>query len=348
MMIINGKKTASLDPVDALSSRLDFYLGLYSEPIIDKLLGPGVTIIGSSKPVERYILQEQMVLSIATGEDFLGILKTLKSEVLYVVHGPADYKAMNARALNTPGIEVRIGWPRLSQGGMRELEKVVEKRRDLKAICLGDFNNIRSSPKIWLEKWKEAKLEESQTPGPFDKQDLRREVTVHDIRRLRDFAVKNDVSIVTGAGLSTKGVLYEMAALGHRDAEIHIWKVRDGHELEVLPDSIYVQAMTWDLVLDYDNRSYSLREEAKRRMKVAGSEASAPLPLTPKDKTIIDAMWDEGYMKLSVIEKAADLPHSTVAQRVKALQRKDKGEWIFKASDDYYFVNQYNKREWIK
>jgi hypothetical protein len=333
----DGRKGASWNPNTILP-----------DLIIDQLLGPGVTIIGSSKPVERYILQEQMAASIATGEDFLDILKTFKSEVLYVVHGLADYKALTAGFVETPGIEVRIDWPRLSQGGMKELEKVVKSLRNLRTIFLGDFDNIRSSPKIWLEKWKEAKLEESQTPSPFEKQDLRREVTMHDIRRLRDFAAKHELSIVIGAGLSTKGVLYEMPGLAHRDAEIHIWKVHDGHELEVLPDSRHVRAMSWDLVLDYDHRFYSLREEVKRQHNAARAEASTTLTSTPQDRKIIDAMWGKGLMRMTDIEKASGVPHSTVSQRVKELQKKRKGQWIVKASEDYYIVDDHNKRHWIK
>jgi hypothetical protein len=194
----------------------------------------------------------------------------------------------------------------------------------------------------------EAKLEQGQTPGPFDIQDLRRHVAEHDIRRLRDFAVKHGRSILIGHGLSTKGVLYEIASVSHRDTEIHILKVRESHELEVLPGSRYVRAMTWDLVLDYDHRSYSLRDEAKRRQKVARAEASAPLPLTPQDRKVIDAMWDKGPMRMTDIEKASGLPHSTFVQRFRALQRREKGEWIFKVSEGYYVVNQYNKRDWAK
>jgi uncharacterized membrane protein len=59
-------------------------------------------------------------------------------------------------------------------------------------------------------------------------------------------------------------------------------------------------------------------------------------------------MWDKGYMKMSDIEKASGIPHSTVSQRVNALQRREKAEWIFKVSKEYYVVNQYNKRDWVK
>jgi len=80
-MIPQKRRGASLNP-DVMLPEL----------IIDELLGPGVTIIGSEEPMYRYVIQLQMAISIAKGEKFLGILGTQEYEIFYVPDGTASYE----------------------------------------------------------------------------------------------------------------------------------------------------------------------------------------------------------------------------------------------------------------
>jgi hypothetical protein len=317
---------------------------------IENLLGAGVTIIGSDEPMNRYILQEQMAISIATGEKFLGMFDTHQSKVLYVVHGKADFKALTERPPGAPSLpqnlRVHEGWERIDQGGMQHLKEWMLFNAKTGIIFLGDFGMIQSNLGIWINNKLAEQADLFRNADRTTLQDFKRDLVVENVRKLRDFSSEYGVSIVLGGDLNLKGKLHDRGGLRHRDNEIRIYRSGEIAKLEVVSPGRYVQPRSWRVMIDYDARTIQLHEREIRQIERNNSLEKRELSLTDREKAIIDAMWEKDPMRAREIEKASGVVHSTLAQKLKALQEKRKGEWIIELPSGEYIADSSKHRYW--
>ena len=191
--------------------------------VIEGILGPGVTVLGSELPNHRRILLEQMALAISSGERFLGFMNVEQSRVLFIARGRAEYEAFRSRVNIPPrGLHVTHDWPRVKEGCMRELIKYLEDHSSLRIVFLGDYAGVkRKMP--------------SADGNIIAAQELARENDYRDMKRLRDWSAENSVAVVLGHDLSTRGTLLHTGSLKYRDNELWIRQVRSNWRLEALP-----------------------------------------------------------------------------------------------------------------
>jgi hypothetical protein len=336
----DAKKAASLNPADART-----------ELIIDNLLGPGVTIIGSEEPMYRYVIQQQMGISIAKGEKFLGIVDTQKSEVLYVADGTASYEEVTGLGDNTgvsDGLHIYFSWDRIEQGGILKLQQELKRFPRVRVAFLGDFEEIRSFQVVWRKNYlKRSELQESQdneektqgTNDPFSNQAMKRVMARDNINRLKSASWELETGIVIGEDLNTRRRLHNWDGLRYRNNEVHIYKSSNNFKLEVRPGG-NVLPESWDLYFDNEKRLFlpigDFKPEARK------SQAQE-LSLLENERAIIDALGNE-FLPASKIADITHIPRPTVYQRLDALQDEKKGRWILSLIPEgegpkQYFVN---------
>jgi hypothetical protein len=317
--------------------------------IIEKLIGPRVTVIGSQEPYFRYRFQEQMILSITQGKPFLGCFECRQKRVLCLKSGKADFTDTEQRIFNRSNgqldiiqnkyrIEssIRSEEANAYQGLLGYLRDFKKDNSDLGIIFLPDFNDIRTGIKAYVDN----ELGTSKEINGGDPKYLNfvydRDIT--NIKRLRDFSAEHHIPIVTAHDLNLSNKFALSYGPKYADNKIYLINSKGQWKLKIA-ESTYVPSATWELEHD-DFSHFSLTKKEAERMK--------RLSLNEKEKRLIDAMWGKGPMRLKDIEDESGLAHSTVVQKLEALQTPEKGRWIIKHPDKTYEVDQTKERPWIE
>jgi hypothetical protein len=320
--------------------------------LIDRLIGPGLTVVGAEVPQYRYMIQEQMAEAVATGGRFLGLFDTYQSRVLLVAHGRADYEGARERLRRVAGPgkgwlpDIRSEWPRVGVGCFNQLGYYKQANPDFRLAFLGDFENVKSTINTWYAQLKEVLAEKEEGTDYFTKQQLIRGMDVENVDRLRNFAVENGVCIVIGQDLNTHGRLYSWQGLRYRDTEIHIVRQGDGYRLKVVPPSTVMQTGEWEVMMEGDKFINPEREVAMDRQEECDCDC---VSLNDKEREIVDAMWNRGVMRPGEVARVTGLSRSTVYQRLRALESDAKGRWVVGLEDKAgraYFVDTAKAREW--
>ena len=303
------------------------------EIFIEGILGPGVTVLGSEMPHHRRIILEQMAVAISSGEEFLGLLKSKQRQLLFIARGNAEYEAFRSRVnLKKKDLDLRHEWPRFGKGCMEHLSQHLMKHFNLGVVFLGDYNGIvRKVP------YADGNI--------IAGQEVAREKNYRDMARLRDWSSKNEVALVLGHDLSTRGQLLYAGSLKYRDNELQIKQVRGEWRLEAVPGSNYVSAESWPLLYD-DERKFFRVSDSVLRARPGGK-----LPLVENERQIIDTLWESGPLTTKQIMEETKIPYTTLHDRLMALQTKEKGEWIIRLELEgapiNYMVDTSKKREWL-
>jgi hypothetical protein len=71
------------------------------EMIIDRILGPGLTVISSESFFIRYHFMRQMAVAVATGQKFLDYFDVQRSKTLFIAGGIANYTAFKKKLWTT-------------------------------------------------------------------------------------------------------------------------------------------------------------------------------------------------------------------------------------------------------
>jgi hypothetical protein len=314
-----------------------------SNLIIDKILGRGLTCIGSTEPFYRHILQEQMALSIATGRPFLGCFETAQHKVLILRNGRAD-------CLRT---EKRLGLENTNEDKsasliIKENERHLRVKPSIKTeakddldgyifdimsylltaknvhnigvFIIPDFIDFRMSCKSYLENefkgYESTYAEESLKSPKLQNIDYHRDVD--SVEHLRNFAAWENISIITGHDIGTRGGFSYSRGPLYADQKIYLVKNCKGWELKI-PSNDYVP--TSNVKMEYNDFNYfQITEEEKEKM--------ANLSLLDSEKEIISYLIKNGPTRFMDIVSKTGLPNSTVVQKLKALQEDKKGCWI--------------------
>ena len=288
--------------------------GKVNEPkmIIDRILGPGLTVISSESLSFRYHLMRQMALAIATGQKFLDHFDVRKSKVLFIAGGIADCQAFKKVVAHPiPNLDLQESWQQIGRGCFTDLESYISshKGHGLRSVFLGEYEVIRRR----LPRSKDDLL---------TAQDFAREKEFEDIKRLRDWGSSNNINVIFGHKLSTRGKLYYGGAINNRDNELRILyrgtRSNRRFVLEVAEGSNYLTVGEWDLEHDSMSNSFSLRkeEESKGSMNQQGNN--------PNDVDILKAIHSSiDFPTYGEIEELTGLPHSTVHGRLKSLEKRD-------------------------
>jgi biotin operon repressor len=320
--------------------------------LIKGLLAPGLTIVASEDTYERYILQEQMAVSIATGQKFLKSFEVVKSHVLFVTHGPADDRAMKDRLMASSGIPPNLsivsGWPKLGQGAEDKLRKKLAENKDIKIAFLGDYSLIKGAFDPWYRTFITGPAQIEKPVEMLTVQYLNRQKGAEETTRLREFAEQHGVSIVLGHELTTQGKLREREVLRYRDTEIHLrfFKRSGNHKMEVVRGSSKVPTNSWNIIFD-DKRSIFLPAESLGREK--DKKKDGQLALLPNEIAILNALLAGEVMSLAELAQKTGVKRSTVNQRLDALQTEKKGQRVVSFEGDgktLYLLNPDKERDW--
>ena len=117
--------------------------GKVNEPemIIDRILGPGLTVISSELLSTRYHFMRQMAVAVATGKKFLDHFDVQKSKVLFIAGSIAEYNAFTkVVAPSIPNLDLQESWPQVGKGFFRDLNIYISihKGGGLRSIFLGE------------------------------------------------------------------------------------------------------------------------------------------------------------------------------------------------------------------
>jgi predicted HTH transcriptional regulator len=114
-------------------------------------------------------------------------------------------------------------------------------------------------------------------------------------------------------------------------------------------EKMHIQTHTWELT--YDDRIYfQIHEQHKREARVMKARSEGQLPLNDNEMKIIDAMDGRGPMSVKQIAVVTGISRSTVDQRLKALQRPNKGEWVMPLDGEkgkLYMADEDKERDWL-
>jgi hypothetical protein len=280
--------------------------------IIDRILGPGLTVISSESLSIRYHFMRQMAVAIATGQKFLDHFDVRKSKVLFIAGGIADYQAFKKVVDHPiPFLDLQESWPQVGKGCFTNLENYISSHKglSLRSIFLGEYEVIRR---------RLPRTKDDLIPA----QDLAREKEFEDIKRIRDWSSSNNISVIVGHRLSTRGKLYYGGAINNRDNELRILyrgtRLNRRLVLEVAEGSNFITVGEWDLEHDSNNSSFSLRkeEESRESMNQQGDN--------PNDVDILKAIDSSNdFPTYQEIEELTGIPHSTAHGRLKSLERRD-------------------------
>jgi hypothetical protein len=283
------------------------------EMIIDRIQGPGLTVISSESLSIRYHFMRQMAVAVATGQKFLDNFDVQKSKVLFIAGGIADYTAFKKVVDHpVPYLDLIEKWPQLGKGCFAHLDNYISslKGHGLCSIFLGEYEVIK------------RRLPHSKD-DLITVQDSAREKEFEDIKRIRDWSFANNVSVIIGHRLSTRGKLYYGGAINNRDNELRILYrgTRSNRRLvlEVAEGSNYLTVGEWDLEYDSMSNSLSLKkqEECKESMVQQGTN--------PNDVAIFEVIHSANdFPTYQEIEEVTGLPHSTAHGRLKSLAKRDR------------------------
>jgi len=295
------RKTASLRPGKANEKDAE------PEMIIDRILGPGLTVIGCELASYRHALMRQMAIAIAAGHKFLDTFTVKKCKVLYNAGGLSEYmifKNLMGFPINT--LDLHKKWERFDKDCIGQLDRYFDKHRSLGAVFLGEYNQIKR-----------------RLPNNRDNllaaHDLAREDEFADINDIKDWSIANKVSVIVSHKLSTRGSLYYGGAITNRDNELKIIKRRGQWWLEVAEGSNYLTFGEWQLDYDDIKRSFSIKdpEEDRARKAMQG--------INENDELILEMVRSaKHFPTCQEIEEVTGLPHSTAHGRLKSLEKRDR------------------------
>jgi hypothetical protein len=276
------------------------------EMIIDRIFGPGLTVIGCELASYRHALMRQMAIAIATGHKFLDTFNVKKCKVLYITGGHSEYMIFkNLADFPTTGLDLHKEWVRFDKDCIGQLDRYFDKHRGLGAVFLGEYSLIKRR----LPNNRENLLAA---------QDLAREEEFEDIKNIKDWGIDKKVSVIFSHKLSTRGSLYYGGAITNRDNELKIVKRRGQWWLEVAEGSNYLTFGEWQLVYDDSKKLFSIkdRKEERTRKPMQG--------INENDELILEMVRaSQHFPTYQEIEEVTGLPHSTAHGRLKSLEKKD-------------------------
>jgi hypothetical protein len=293
---------------DAKRKGISLRPGKDTEPemIIDRILGPGLTVIGCELASYRHALMRQMAMAIATGHKFLDTFAVKKCKVLYIAGGHSEYMIFkNLVDFPTHALDLHKKWERFDNDCIGQLDSYFDKHRGLGAVFLGEYNLIKRR----LPNNRENLLAAHELT-------LQREF--EDINDIRDWSIANKVSVIVSHKLSTRGSLYYGGAITNRDNELKIIKRRGQWWLEVSEGSNYLTFGEWQLDYDDIKRSFSIKdpEEDGARKAMQGANEN--------DELILEMVRASQHFPTNQeIEEVTGLPHSTAQGRLKSLEKRD-------------------------
>lgn len=327
------------------------------EMIIEDLIGPGVTVIGSSREIHRFVLQEQMAAAIISGERFLECFKTEKCRVLYVVHGEADYQATKTRLSNRVSdnslIDIRRRWNKIGRGCIKALTQEKKAHSDLKIAFLGDFENLKSPFSVWYKEIQETLNEKEGSVDGFTKHHLLQGMERNNIKKLRDLAAELKISIVIGQPHTTDKKLSKPGSFSSCDTEISLKqeekkvkgkKIADQFELKIVPNSNYVQSDSWDL--HYDDRFKCFRMESIPAALGQGASKYHPSKraLDEYHLKILKEMGNRKVWTPRQIHDKTGIKRSTVYKKLRQLKSEEYRGLIIPMGDKgetHYILNSW-------
>jgi len=283
------------------------------EMIIDRILGPGLTVISSELLSTRYRFMRQMAVTVATGKKFLDHFDVQKSKVLFIAGSIAEYNAFT-KVVAHPihSLDLQQSWPQVGKGFFRDLNIYISSHKGggLRSVFLGEYEVLKR---------RLPRSKDDLIPA----QDLAREKEFEDIKRIRDWSFTHNISLIVGHKLSTRGKLYYGGAINNRDNELRILYrgTRSNRRLvlEVAEGSNYLPVGEWDLEYDSMSNCLSLREEeeCKKDMVQQG--------INPNDTAILKVIRSSNdFPTYQEIEEITGLPHSTTHGRLKSLEKRDR------------------------
>lgn len=114
------------------------------EMIIDRILGPGLTVIGCELTSYRQAFMRQMAIAIITGHKFLNNFAVKKCKVLYNAGGLSEYKIFkNLMDFHTNALDLHKKWWRFDKDCIGQLDSYLDKHRGLGAVFLGEYSLIK-------------------------------------------------------------------------------------------------------------------------------------------------------------------------------------------------------------
>ncbi len=295
-----------------------------------------------------------MAAAVARGEKFLDFFETAQCRVLLVAHGAGNFKGMKERGIVTLGnnLDIRDGWPRIGDGCLKELRSYKRMHPDFKVAFLGNFDFLKSILGGWVEK--KLKVDKQNlSKGNYAFETLIKEMEIDNIQRLKNFCIKNKIFIIVGHDLNKRGnsLLYT-GGLYKCDTEIHIREADEDWRLKVVPkmQKRHIQTQTWDMTYD-DQNFFQMNERQIREVRAMEAKSKGQLPLNDNEMKIIDTMWGQAPMSVKQIAEATEISRSTVDQRLKALERSNKGDWVISLDGDkgkLYIADPNQGRYWFK
>ena len=109
------------------------------EMIIDRILGPGLTVIGCELASYRHALMRQMAMAIAADHKFLDTFTVKKCKVLYNTGGLSEYLIFkNLMGSPTNTLDLQKEWWRFDKDCIGQLDSYFDKHRGLGAAFLGE------------------------------------------------------------------------------------------------------------------------------------------------------------------------------------------------------------------
>ena len=277
------------------------------EMIIDRILGPGLTVVGCELASYRHAFMRQMAISIVRGQKFLDAFTVKKCNVLYNAGGHSEYMIFKGLMdLLTTDLDLHKKWERLDQDCIGQLDSYLKRHRGLGAAFLGEYNLIKR-----------------RLPNNRDNllaaHDLARQEEFNDIQNIRDWSVANKVSVVVCHRLNTRGSLYYAGAITNRDNELKIVSRRGQWWLEVGEGSNFLSHGEWQLNYDDITKTFSIKDPEEERARKAMQEVNE------NDQLILEMVCaSEDFPTYQEIEELTGLPHSTAHGRLKCLEKRDR------------------------
>jgi hypothetical protein len=276
------------------------------EMIIDKILGPGLTVIGCELASYRHAFMRQMAMAIVTGDRLFDTFTVKRYRVLYNAGGLSEYMIFkNLMGPPTNTLDLRKEWQRFDKDCMGQLNNYLETHHGLGAVFLGEYNLIkRRLP--------------NNTDNLLAAQDLTREWEYEGIKTIRDWSIANKVSVIVCHKLSTRGSLSYGGAITNRDNELKITKRSGQWWLEVAEGSNYLEFGEWELVYDDYKKSFSIKDREK-------DEDRKTIPRINENDELILGMVrsSQHFPTYQEIEEATGLAHSTAHGRLRSLEKSD-------------------------
>lgn len=223
---------------------------------------------------------------------------------------------------------------------------------EFKIAFLGNFDFVKSILGSWIEN-KQKIDKQNLSKGNYAFETLIKEMEVENVQRLRNFCIENKIFIIVGHDLNKNGnrLLYTRG-LYKCDTEIHIREADEVWRLKVVPkmQKMHIQTHSWEMTYD-DQNFFQMHERQIREARAMEAKSKGQLPLIDKEMKIIDAMWGKGPMSVKQVAEATGISRSTVDQKLKALKRPNKGEWVVSLDvpkGKLYMADTNKKRNWIQ